>query len=538
MVDSKKAKKKHDSNVANTFRERGNEFFKKKEYLKSIECYKHAINLYEPSHTENIVKCYSNSANANIKLKEYLKAENAATKSIECDSTFIKGYRHRGVARYYLGNNYAGAFEDLSHVKSSLQPKDLKILKIVQSKCSDTPKAAEATPNTTSATANTTERKELGKGNSRNNDETDTKQSERKETTNIVHVFPPSNVQIDSTPPLSPSLAAAASSVKSDTPSGLVYTGSDETNEIMEEKENKVSMPSFSEQRQNISKLWLQYDKLPKNEAYLGMVPGDDWYVIDAKWWNQWKEVTHYVHGRPLKESEIIDESELPPPPIDNEDLIDNSSSTVTSPRSTYLRLKHPLREGQDYMLVPLEVWDALFDWYGGGPALARQVVRWEGDDDIDDDNDNEDMPIRCQVFLWPERELLKKKNTDENNEKYEVDYGPEVPLNGNEGIAEEKKGNSSAMKVKNKRCSSCYEFCTGGKKCSNCKTIYCSRDCQISHFDTHKIDCKRLQKSLESGIESQIVPSMGKCGLHNLGNTCFMNSIIQCLSHTRPLTK
>lgn len=31
--------------------------------------------------------------------------------------------------------------------------------------------------------------------------------------------------------------------------------------------------------------------------------------------------------------------------------------------------------------------------------------------------------------------------------------------------------------------------------------------------------------------------PAAGTVGLHNLGNSCYMNSILQCISHIKPIT-
>ena len=33
------------------------------------------------------------------------------------------------------------------------------------------------------------------------------------------------------------------------------------------------------------------------------------------------------------------------------------------------------------------------------------------------------------------------------------------------------------------------------------------------------------------------IPPSSGTVGLHNLGNSCYMNSILQCISHIKPIS-
>ncbi|CAJ1411515.1 unnamed protein product [Effrenium voratum] len=99
---------------------------------------------------------------------------------------------------------------------------------------------------------------------------------------------------------------------------------------------------------------------------------GDDWFVLSMRWWDLWKDYTHFDRDDLPSQPAVLQRScsgttkGERPPEIDNSDLIIRPGSS---------QLQSGLGENRDFILLPQEAWKLLHAWYGGGPPLRRQVI-------------------------------------------------------------------------------------------------------------------------------------------------------------------
>ena len=225
---------------------------------------------------------------------------------------------------------------------------------------------------------------------------------------------------------------------------------------------------------------------------------GGSAYLISAKWLNSWKENVGYSSKGSSDTKEKILE-------IDNSCICNEER-----------KFNQNLVEKTDYEILTKEVWEQLLTWYGGGPKVTVPLV-------INRDKELVALVKSFDVFI-----IYKKKKV----EKHLNDYVKIKDLKKELGL--QKKKNLKMVLLRNDKV-----------ECEMDESKYIgdysiNEQCSIEFVPKENKTTKltKIFDNLKSSIKKNenTISYVGKTGLKNLGNTCFFNSAIQCLLHSRVL--
>uniref|UniRef100_A0AAX7V2U6 Ubiquitin carboxyl-terminal hydrolase n=1 Tax=Astatotilapia calliptera TaxID=8154 RepID=A0AAX7V2U6_ASTCA len=291
---------------------------------------------------------------------------------------------------------------------------------------------------------------------------------------------------------------------------------------------------------------------------------GDTWYLVDSHWFKQWKK---YVGFDSWDKYQMGDQN-VYPGPVDNSGLLKDGD---------VLAIKEHLIDELDYILVPTEGWNKLVSWYGlteGQEPIARKVVE-QGMfvkhckvevyltelklcEDSNMDNVITKRFSKADTIDMIEKEMRKLFSIpDEKETRLWNRYMSNTfePLNkpdstiqdaglyqGQVLVIEQKSEDgtwprgSTAPKSSGASNLSALPKISPSSLTNNHNSSFNSRNVKNSSYSLPSYH--PYSNSYDYSDQSRQSERSGLCGLSNLGNTCFMNSAVQCLSNTPPLTE